>query len=827
MGFRGQACSGCAGGFFPSAGSCASCPRLSAALAQLVPLFTFGGALLALGVALAAAAQAALSRGGRAPPPCRDAEGAPRAVFSLIVWVWTSAQGAAALFSQTLDAGLVPAPLLPAFSALAALQFVGVTLAPACYISTPFQGFWASAGLVCGALAGLAAAAAALPAARPETRHARALHALLKASALLLTVGYGAYVNAAVTVLTCRLPAPMSVAEYLRAASDGRALAEALRGGSAPAPPPLAALRAAAEDPFLAQQLGVAPLLRTAIPVSLLASDPFTVCREGAHGAAWPAAAALAALLLGGVPLLGLWALCGAGRLKGLRRALQRRRASPAAAARSLPAPRPALAHLTGVLVDPSLRPPFAWLTFFNMLLTALCSGGVALAQRAASPAQFIGLQAALIAGPLASAVLVARARPFLERERWRGPVQVALYLLAAASASVNLAMRFAGEAAARGPLGWGLASSLLALAATTLVLLFGGWWWALVARARASGAVGGGASAAAAAAAAAAAEAGAPPFAVANPLAAMGPPPPLLEMEVTPRTAPVEEEDGAAGHPPNGPPSSAQPLTLVAMVLGPAVGGWLPVRDVDGDSFWVAEATNETAWLHPGAGFEGLRAGEARAPPVVAGAAAAAGHLAAAAAAVAVQRVVRGRYARRTATKLRAAAAALEVAMQVGRAAAAQAGAEVERRAAVAAAAAKRDEAERAAAAQLAARAAELKAAAAAAARAEAARLTAAEEEARAGAARAAAAAAAAAAAVNAAHAAAAEAAVAEEARAAAERERQWEAEAAAAITAAGGRRAVEVARLARAREEEEKLGRAMAELAEYRRTHGSGRFP
>jgi hypothetical protein len=274
--------------------------------------------------------------------------------------------------------------------------------------------------------------------------------------------------------------------------------------------------------------MGVATLLQKSIPVATLAGDPFTVCREGAHGVAWPAAVAFLLLLVGGVLVLGVGALWGAGRLKGVRRlccsaprlvaaaaperaALSALRASahalvvasPPRAPAQPPAQPPAVQpaqptaqpapvhasraafHLSEVLVDNSLRPPWAWLTFYQFLLTALCSGVVALTQRAASPAQFIALQALLIAATLGSAGLVARARPFLPRERWRAPVQVALYLLASASAAVNLVMRFAGEAAARGSLGWGLASTLLALAAGTLLLLFGGWWAALVARAR------------------------------------------------------------------------------------------------------------------------------------------------------------------------------------------------------------------------------------------------------------------------------------------------------------------------------------------------------
>jgi hypothetical protein len=476
--FRGQACAGCAPGFFFSAGSCAPCPMHSASLAQVAPILTFAGALGGVGILLLGAAQVALSRGSRAPPACCSPEGAPRAVLSLLAWTWTSVQSAAALFSQTLSAGLVPLQLLPAFSVLAALQFVGVTLAPECYASfTPFWGLWVSLALTCGALVAMLCAVHALPAARDGTIASRFLHVLLKGSALVLTVGFGAYVNAAVTVLSCRPSSPMAVGEYVRASSDGRALTAAL-GGAAP---PLAALRAAQRDPFLAQRAGLSALLRTAIPVSTLASDPFTVCREGAHAIAWPVAAAFLTLLVAVVPGLGVWALWGAGRLKGLRRMLSSAAIrKPDAAARRRPT-----AFIADALLDGSFRPRFAWLTFFQWALTALCSAGVALTQRTTSPATFLGLQAVLIVALLGAAGFVMWARPYLPRERWRAPVQMGLYLLAAASAGVNVVMRFAGEAAARGPLGWTLASAIVLFAVAIFCLLFGGWWAALVTRTR------------------------------------------------------------------------------------------------------------------------------------------------------------------------------------------------------------------------------------------------------------------------------------------------------------------------------------------------------
>ena len=603
VGFRGQACAGCATGFFPSAGSCAPCPRLSAALAQLAPILTFAGALAGVGLLLLGAAQAALSRGGRSPPKCGSVDGAPRAVAGLLAWAWTSAQSAAALFSQTVDAGLVPPTLLPAFSVLAALQFAGVTLSPACYTALPFSGFWASVGLGCGALLVLCAIAGTLPHVTPGAPLARFLRPLLQIVATLLAVGYGAFISSAVSVLTCKLPSPMTVSEYVRAASDGRALAQAL---GTPAPP-LAALRAAAEDPFLAQRAGFSALLRSTIPVATLASDPFTVCREAAHAVAWPAAAGFLLVLVVAVPGLGLWALWGSGRLKGLRRTLYSARgglSGGAAAAPRAPCAPGAPAFLSTVLVDSSLRAPFAWLTFYQYALTALCSGVVALTQRAASPAQFIALQALLIFATLGSAFLVARARPFLPRERWRSPVQVALYLLAAASAAVNLAMRFAGEAASRGPLGWGLASALVALAAGTLLLLFGGWWAALEARARATGATGGGGKGVAEVGEARVAE----PVGVINPLVAPCPPAPVPAspsptiggLTVSPLSL------AQAGRGDRGEDSGALATSVATSffeVIGPSVAEWLPVRDVDGDEFWYHETTGVVEWYHPDKG--------------------------------------------------------------------------------------------------------------------------------------------------------------------------------------------------------------------------------
>jgi hypothetical protein len=492
-GFAGQACSGCAPGFFPSRGSCARCPALSAALAQALPLLQFFGALGAVGVLLLCGAQAALSRNKRAPPPCCGPLGAAPAVGNLLLWTWVTAQCAAALFSQTLAAGAVPPALDGAFSAFAALNFVGVTLAPECYSSIPFQPFWACFALAAGAAG---AAGGALLALRRGgrgcgARGGAAARALLLLASLVITVGFSAYVSAAVGVVTCRLPAPLMVADYVRTAGDGGALGalEAIGGGRAL--PPLAALRRAADDPWFAAQTGVTALLRARIPVALLAADPYVVCGEGAHARARPAAVLLLAALMLGLPGAVLAALWQTGGLKGFRRVVRggggcrRHRAAAASADAAAPAPAAAAAAptlrvaalLVALLVDPALRESAAWFTAFQWVLTSLCAGAVALTARAAAPAAYFALQGAVAAVMLGAAALVLRVRPFTHRERWRGPVLAALYGLAGAAAACNLVLRAVPAA----PLAFAACSLLIAAAAATFALLLWGWWHALV----------------------------------------------------------------------------------------------------------------------------------------------------------------------------------------------------------------------------------------------------------------------------------------------------------------------------------------------------------
>jgi len=115
----------------------------------MLPLLKFAGGLMLLGIILLGAAQYALTRNRKTPPTFFGTGGAFLSVCSLLTWTWGSAQTTSTLFSQTLNAGVVPLPLSSLFGAFAALQFVGITLSPSCFDSIPFQSLWACTGVVC------------------------------------------------------------------------------------------------------------------------------------------------------------------------------------------------------------------------------------------------------------------------------------------------------------------------------------------------------------------------------------------------------------------------------------------------------------------------------------------------------------------------------------------------------------------------------------------------------------------------------------------------------------------------------------------------------
>jgi hypothetical protein len=483
-GFRGAACAACAAGFFPSRGSCAPCPAMDATLAQAAPLLAFLGGLAAAGALLLAVARNAMALGGARKPALRDVAAA---VGHLLLWAFLAAQGAASLFGQAL--AVSPPALAGLFSAVAALQFKGVSLAPECYSAPPFGAFWGAFGVVLFCYCGVAASLLALPAGGAVQGWA------LRAATVPLTVGFGAITALTSSTLTCTLAAPMTLGDYALAASDGRALREAL-GAAAP---PMDDLRAAASSSIDAARLRLAASLSRTIPVSTLAGDAWQVCREGPHAAAWAGAVALSVFYTLGFPLAVLALLVADGRLKGARRAAKRLLGGAAAAAASAEMAPTAgaapsrVAPLLNALSDPALLRAAAWLPPAQKLLLALITGCVALAARAPSRAAFVGTQAVVAAAAFGGAAVVLRARPFTAQQAWRRPILAALCGLTGATAVVNAILNGGGgHALVSDAARWALCVPLLLCAGVLFSALLALWYRTLRREATAGQAGGG-----------------------------------------------------------------------------------------------------------------------------------------------------------------------------------------------------------------------------------------------------------------------------------------------------------------------------------------------
>jgi hypothetical protein len=235
-GYTGAACSGCARGFFPAQGACLACPSLSSQWAFLIPPLQFLGGLAAAGVLLFIAARRALAqqRGGK-PPPFFGEGGSVSSVMALLLWAWGAAQTLSALFSQAVADGSVPRALVGVFAGFSALQFQGVTLAPACNPGGDrFASLWSAAAAAYGVVAvgglcilALLAGRRAAAAASAPPLLLRATHSLLGLCATFFLVGFGALVGNAVNALACTAPTPLSVAAYAATSGDGAALSAA------------------------------------------------------------------------------------------------------------------------------------------------------------------------------------------------------------------------------------------------------------------------------------------------------------------------------------------------------------------------------------------------------------------------------------------------------------------------------------------------------------------------------------------------------------------------------------------------------------------------
>jgi hypothetical protein len=468
------------------------CPSLSSQYAFLVLPAQFLGGLAALGLLLFFAARRALAakRGGRPPPLCGEG-GSGTAVAEFLLWVWAALQTLSALFSQTVADGSVPPRFVPVFAAFSALQFQGVTLAPACNPDgDPFSALWVTVAAAYGAV-GVGGASVALlyffRAGKAERGNGAPLwreHAARAALQLVVTffsVGFGAFVGTAVGTLACSAPARMSVADYAATRGDGAALRAAFGAflSSGVPLPNMTVLRLAASDPDFADRAGLTELLASTVSAPLLGADANIVCGEGSHALARAAALGLLALLAGCLPLLALAAQCSAGKLKGVRRCFScGGRGSSGALAVIAAAPPSAPRLLTAALWNRDLLPRAQWVTAQDWLLTALCTGLTAYAGIAASLQEYLRYQLTMAAALLGSAVLLWRVRPAVDGARWKTRVQIAVFIVACAAACANVALRYVLPAGGTGALA--VCSFLLLLSAGALALLLTLWWRAL-----------------------------------------------------------------------------------------------------------------------------------------------------------------------------------------------------------------------------------------------------------------------------------------------------------------------------------------------------------
>ena len=337
-------CAGCAAGYFPeSSGACTPCPSSDAFNGVAVPALKLAAALTAIFVSLTLLSwQLSKRQGGTRTAAVFRA-------WSFVVWLFGSMQVIVQV-ARTMPAQTPPF-LRRFIEPIVTLQFQGIAVDPACMDAAPFQGavlqFWVLFTLV------LFTAAAVWTRHRVKRAVKLQRAGLLRSSSMsrlttsaasyvapsltflapyaltVLDTLYATFTNTALSVLTCTTTT-VSVRSYIQlSGADGSSLAAgaAALGAAASKDAVLAnAVRAAlsengGESGFGALRsyvvgsagTGAVPsslravlqsLLAARVSVQTLASDPFTVCWEGAHVNVASGASAVIALFSIGFPLV-------------------------------------------------------------------------------------------------------------------------------------------------------------------------------------------------------------------------------------------------------------------------------------------------------------------------------------------------------------------------------------------------------------------------------------------------------------------------------------------------------------------------------------------
>ncbi len=505
-------CSGCASGYYPSSdGTCAQCPSRDVFSSLVLPLlYLAGGAVGLVGVLTGLAYAVSAGTGG-------TLAGSFQRSAVLLLWVWSTLQLLAQGVRGSLAVvGAAPSWLQPLFYTLLILQFEGITVHPACFTLFPFQmqfTFFALAALALLVLLAFtwvtsqragsaeeaaeeraeaeaceAAQVAGLPLPPPSTPPTL-LHRAASLALWLLLFLYPMVTNASLQVLMCS-NTPTTVAGYMALVSDGTHLRTApeLRSsyatelstpgfggalqGYLSGTSPLSAL-----PPTL--QPRVKDFLATPLVVPTLTSDPFFVCFEGAHTAAYTMgwtmllcvslAFPLAALLsvafgihrrMGLLPATAGWQgvsahwpplpfwCCkrGAGATPATDASVKPPSAAAAEAARHIDASLPLLSTpLLARFVAGDRRPSCFYFTTLDqalLLLLAIPAAYNATVDAVANPKKALLLQGLAMGGIVAATVGMARlsilVQPFALKDQWRHRVVLGVLGLTGLLAVLN-----------------------------------------------------------------------------------------------------------------------------------------------------------------------------------------------------------------------------------------------------------------------------------------------------------------------------------------------------------------------------------------------------
>ena len=532
----------CAPGYFLSGSACLPCPTANIFLQLLLPLvglvtglFLLGTLLLLLSITLRDAAAARRSGSRHAPasfaphclPSCSggavpwawalgvglctstrrvvlssDAamQDSRASALSFVVWAARSMQGVSILMSQA--APISPQELAPIINFFASFQLQGFTLSPSCQSGTKYLIFHTAVAVqglgMLAALASLLLLAtlhAPLPCALCPCARARALplpslraaaRSLLSRCLTLLILIYGPVTAQSAALVMCRAPAQLSLNSYVSSDSDGASMAAQLPG----APYTMDTLRAAQADAGLAAYAGaVAFMGNSTLQVSLLATNSYTVCNEGAHAPvlrlAW---ASLLAFTLLFPAALGAFLWGAAGRLKGFRRVLCGVLWGSGGAASVVRGTRAPLAGtLAGEVMDAltaamgsAYRSSALWFVLLEMALLASTTLLVSASAAVGTWPAYACIQAAIAVLNLGVVLVLAlRVQPFTRLHGWKRLIAALLYALAFLAALVN-ALTFQDRATAvvSSVAPAGLAYVPLVLAVVLFAALLGSWLW-------------------------------------------------------------------------------------------------------------------------------------------------------------------------------------------------------------------------------------------------------------------------------------------------------------------------------------------------------------